>query len=674
MRILLVLLALCLFTESLAWAQAPSADEIVRRAVARRAEARRTGGPFVATIHTVALVDVRGDSTMVALLPGGEVAHEALGTFARDGDMGTRIRIYAERGDPNPTGLAGNLIGNVQSLGDYFSIDDDQIVLLNTSIASPLAEDAMEHYRFRYVGRSNRGVDVHEIAVEPLSRLFPGFEGRLFITEESYDLAEADLRASDQTAIPFVDELQLIQRFAPVGGGAYQPESMELRGTGEVMAVAFGVADQPFAFAFISTLTNRQANVPIPDSIRAQLRTVVVDDDADRDQPSLWSGPGPEKEVAQERAVSFSALPYIDYNRAGSASLGASLGVAVGPADIGLLGGYSFGLERGIGEASASVTLGETGPLQVTPRVSAFSQIATTTTGDKSYPRIMNTLVAASLHQDYYNFYRKDGWSAGLDVGYAPLRLAVTLEQSRQFSIGNNARWALLTWTSKEFQPNPPIADGSYQTVQADLSWGRAAPFLKITPVDAIDLRWTLSGLSGRERASDVSFRLAEALLSVSVPVVNTGYNPMTLTLLGAGGIGDSTLPPQYQFRLRTSAASFGKPGGFVSPPKALYGGTEYLAVGGEFNLTDLPWRALHLPTYKGRGVELIVAGGSARYRQTHPTGYIGTGDQWYSEAGIALSRIPLFLTDLIAGRVDIRWGLGPLGQFGANFTFVVPL
>jgi hypothetical protein len=286
----------------------------------------------------------------------------------------------------------------------------------------------------------------------------------------------------------------------------------------------------------------------------------------------------------------------------------------------------------------------------------------------------MNTLVSASLHQDYYNFFRKDGWSVGGELVHAPFRLAAAFEESRQFSIGNNARWSLLTWNSKAFQPNPPITDGSYQTVQVEFARERVVPFLKITPVADFDLRWSLLGLLGKRTDSSSSFRLAEALVSASFPIVETGYNPMTLTLLGAAGIGTSSLPPQYQFRLRTSAASFGRPGGFVSPPKGLYGGTEYLALGAELNTTDLWWRALGLPTWNGRGIELIFAGGSARYRQEHPTGFTGTGDNWYSEAGIALSRIPLFLTELVYGRVDLRQGLGPLGQFGGNFTFVVPL
>jgi hypothetical protein len=250
----------------------------------------------------------------------------------------------------------------------------------------------------------------------------------------------------------------------------------------------------------------------------------------------------------------------------------------------------------------------------------------------------------------------------------------VTYEQSRQFSIGNNASWSILTWTSKAFPDNPRITDGRYTTLQGDLAFSRVAPFLKLTPIGDDDLRASITALRGERTDVDTTFELLEALVSYSIPLFTTGYNPITLTLLGAGGIGSATLPPQYQFRLRTSAATFGKPGGFVSPPKGLYGGTEYVAVGVEVNLTDLPWRAIGLPTIGGRGIELIVAGASARYRQEHWYGYEGTGTAWYSEVGVGLSRIPLFITDIVYGRVDVRRGLGPLGRFGGNFTFVLPL
>jgi hypothetical protein len=228
--------------------------------------------------------------------------------------------------------------------------------------------------------------------------------------------------------------------------------------------------------------------------------------------------------------------------------------------------------------------------------------------------------------------------------------------------------------SSKEFPANPAIEDGRYRTVQADLAFGRVAPFLKLTPMGDDDLRWLLTGMHGERTDVDTAFDLVEALVSYLIPLVRTGYAPITLTLLGAAGTASATLPPQYQFRLRTSAATFGKPGGLVSPPKGVYGGTEYLSLGAEVNFSDLPWRALGLPTIDGRGIELIVSGATARYRQAHARGYVGTGNAWYSEAGVGLSRIPLFLTDVVYGRVDVRQGFGPLGRLGGNFTLVLPL
>ncbi len=688
-RIIMFLLLFALAT-TMAQAQIaiiPNADEIMRNAKARRAAAESSTRSFTAALSTTSFVEIRPGDSKVVLMPERELIYESVGTIYQGRDIGTRVRIDAVRGTADISGPAANLVDNVRSLGGYFSIDDTKFVFLTTAIASPLSADMASFYRFEVAGRALRdGIPVYEVDLLPATDLFPVFEGKLWIAEGSYDLVALDLRPSKSTAIPFLREFHLTGRFSSVGGGSYQPESFELSGVAEVTALAFGIAEPEFAFRISTRLSDRHVNLPIPDSIRTQARQIVVRDGAERALPGFWEGRSSlsarqieaigESVLAARpsSSVALTALPYIDYNRVGSASLGATLGISAGPVAVGGMGGYSFGLQRPIGEVTARLKLGSGNAFQVIPRAAAFSLIDVTSTGDKSYPRIMNTLVAAGLHQDYYDFYRKDGWLAGVDVVYDPLRFTAEFERTRQFSLATASRWSLLTWNTKDFQDNPPIDDGGYQCVKADLEWGHAAPFLKITPVNDLDVRWSVSGLLGSKVDRDADFRLVEALLSLSFPVVETGYTPMMLTLLGAGGIGTATLPIQYQFRLRSSAASFGKPGGLVSPPKGFYGGTEYIALGGEFNLTDLWWRAIGLPTYKGRGVELVLAGAAARYIQRHPVGYTGTGDLWYSEVGIALSRIPLFLTDIVAGRVDARQGIGPLGQFGANFTFVVPL
>lgn len=684
-----LLLLLVISTAEAQLPENPDARVIVSRAIERRAKTR-ADSTFFAEFREVSRAAPKKGNSMVALLPEQTFLREVKGIVFHKAGEDIKTQILVQRGSALPAGPAGNIIANLQAIGDYASIDDNRMVLLNTSLVSPLADDALEYYEFRVTGlSSNDSVPAYTVEIHPTNRLVPAFEGTMTIAGYSHDILDISLRTSSQTGLPFLDEISLTQRFSPVQGGISQPEYVEVMARGTINAVAFGVAEPEVWCRLERRLSSRQMYGEAPpndwESILSRYTQGIRNPDED------WSMPGrptgfltatealaverQRDSLSQPSGFGFSVGPYIDYNRAGGATLGASPSISYGITSVAGTGAYSFGMKRPVGEGWLIFTLGMPDVIQMTLRGGAFSRLEATTTGDKTYPRIMSTLVTASLHQDYYNFFRKDGWgiSADMEAG-SPLKLSIAYERAHHFSVGNNARWALLTLNSKEFQPNPPVTEGQYETIFGQISWGQPAPFLKITPVGHTETRWSISALQGNEISTSTDFFLLEGLLSVSIPVIETGYAPMTLILLGAGGAGTSTIPPQYQFRLRTSAATFGKPGGFVSPPKGVYGGTEYIALGTELNLTDLWWRALNLPLVNKRGVELIVGGGAARYVQKHHTGYLGTGDGWYPEAGLALSRIPLFLTDIMAGRVDARWGFGPLGAFGANFTFVVPL
>jgi hypothetical protein len=678
---------------SIARAQSSDAAAIVARARAERAA--RKAQSMSATVRTTTVINVLENASRFDVIRPQTIVSETYGAYYRDPIVGPRIRIVASRGTAPLSGVSRGPIENFSTLGDIVELGDDRIVILNTTLVSPLATDADEFYSFELVEeRPDAETDV--ISVIPKIGRRPLFEGHLIIARGSRGSQAASapgsivamtLRPSSTTDIPFLTDLTIAQTFSISGPTAGLPDSLGISGHGVVQFASFGLAETHVAFELASRLEDQRLGVAMPDSLRMQNERIVVRDDASSLPASFWASHGTlaSEQVAsietsratyveQAHTLAFSFGGMIDYNRAGGATPTISAGAAYGPIAAGVSGGYSFGMERPIGEGTLALSMGSAASVIASVRGSVYSQIAVTTTGDRSYPRVMNTLVAATLHQDYYDFFRKDGWSAAAEAGYGKLRLGVTLEQSRQFSIDNNARWSLLTMASKEFPDNPPITDGEYTTLQSDLAFSRVAPFLKLTPIGDDDLRFSITGMRGERTGSDTTFGLLEALVSWSIPLIETGYNPITLTLLGAGGAGTESLPPQYQFRLRTSAATFGKPGGLVSPPKGLYGGTEYLALGAEINLTDLLWRSLRLPTVNGRGIELLIGGAAARYRQEHAVGYRGTGGEWYPEAGVGLSRIPLFITEIVYGRVDFRKGFGPLGRFGGNFTFVLPL
>ena len=113
----------------------------------------------------------------------------------------------------------------------------------------------------------------------------------------------------------------------------------------------------------------------------------------------------------------------------------------------------------------------------------------------------------------------------------------------------------------------------------------------------------------------------------------------------------------------------------FYSAPIGVYGGNEYYTVHLNYNLTDLWWRAIGLPRFEGRGMDLILSGSSGRYI-SHPSSYYKqTGNDLYSEIGFGLSRIPTFISNVGYLSFDARWGLGPLAHdsFGWGLGITLP-
>jgi hypothetical protein len=110
--------------------------------------------------------------------------------------------------------------------------------------------------------------------------------------------------------------------------------------------------------------------------------------------------------------------------------------------------------------------------------------------------------------------------------------------------------------------------------------------------------------------------------------------------------------------------------GDFLTTPLGAFGGTRYVSLRAEHNFSDLAWRALGLPTYKGRGLDFILHAGTARYEQetiSRTEGFPPATNGWYSELGFGIGRIPLFVIDLITLRFDAAWGVGNVaaGKFG---------
>lgn len=663
------------------------ADQIIRRAIDRKDENRRKAKTVQGLLYSKISLTIDGEAF-------GRINEEdrqsIIETFSRAyySERGPRLEVIQRRQTANVPAES-----NLLAIGDFISFYDDELPVFSTRIPSPLNASTLGRYEFSVRERTSiNGQTVYVIAVKPVTTVLPAFEGTIKIVADTYNLIEVDLRPSSTTAVAFVQNLSFKQRFEKFQDDIWQPTYLEVAGTAKVEIVR-GIAEVQGKLLATSIFTELKVNEPIPDSVYQEERIIVAAPDADSVRKEFWEGNAlselseSEKEIysqvdslvaasdtTQPSGGSFSVLPYLDFNRVASATVGAEVNLRLGPARLDLTGAYSFGMKEWLGTAATSINVlnGEEGSLNL--RGSLFSWI-NSTTSDRTIPRIINTAVVALFHRDYYDYFRNDGWNAGLqfDINAADINGTLQTTQSRHFNLVNTVAHSI--FRSKEFRPNPSVLEATFRTLEGGLSWGTTDQSIVISSNPSGNIGARVDALYGEHEGSGLSFRSIEGGLNIALPTIPTGYSPMMLRIIAHGGAGSDNLPLQYQFRMRTSHAFLGRFGSFFSAPTAFYGGTRYVALSAEHNFTDILWRAVGLPTYEGRGLELSISAAAGKFENEALAGYVPTGDNWYTEAGFGIGRIPIFISNVIYLQFDARWGFGPLGKdkFGAVIGLTSP-
>jgi hypothetical protein len=599
--------------------------------------------------------------------------------------------------------------GNLFALGNFVSFYEDELPLLNARVMTPLAEEAFSRYRFEFGGRSSlAGQTVFIIKVIPTTRVLPAFEGTMKIIKGTYNLVEVDLKPTEATAIAFVRDVHFVQRFDRFEGDVWYPTFLEITGEASVEIVK-GLAEIDAKVRATSIVSEAVVNQPLPDSAfgrrtasedgRERFITAAVG--ADSAKSEFWEDNAlseltpEEKEtyaridslVAEadtverqaERGFGYSISPNLEYSRVASWTPMGRADISLGGmVDVGLMGGYSFGQKRAIGEANVTLTPFASRDASIAVVGGVFSRFAVNH-WDRSIPRLVNSVTTAFFHRDYYDWFRQDGWSAGLRGELFGFNASGGFETSRHFSQTNSLRRSF--FVREPFRRNPEVRNGNMRVATASIGFGQIENAIVISSGASTDLAFRINGMSGTETGTGSAFKAVEGRLLLEVPTFGTGYVPMSLRLAAQAGIGSDTLPRQYQFRMRTAASIISPFGHFMTAPIGHHGGTEYLALHGEHNFSDIVWRWLGLPTYWGRGIEFIVGGSTGRYRSaipvihtTHYHAYVPTGD-WYSEVGFGLGKIPTFISNVIFLRLDARFGVGPVasGEWGVAISASSP-
>ena len=702
-------------------------EEVVRRASARRDSNARRIQALERNLYSKLRLDLKNK---------GFVA-------SKDDDQGiiteTFSRIYEQR-MPEPAKKHTVILqrrqtknfpaaANLAVFDEEFDFTADNFELLNVKLTTPLSPKAIKDYNFTIVNKRSLGDYLaYEMAFSPKSRLFPGFEGTMTIVDGSYQLVEASFAPTQETAFPFIKGFRIQVRYEQVLDSIWVPAYQELTGTLRVKVIA-GLADLEVAASATSWLQDAKANHVIPDTVFkkdtvGRSRVTVASDgqgasasvtlppnitvmpDADTAKSEYWEQHAFAELSAEERevyrkqdSIAADTTKAKQKNERGNQrpTIG-TYGFAVGPVDVGVtpvinrtsVTGFMYGgqfdvrvgrvlasgmasygdAETRAGTASITASLLRERRSRIDVTASVFSNIYAVQQSSNIEQRFSNFDISNLLFADYSDFYRRDGFDVGARIEYQGFSLAMLGESSRHFTM------PLVEAIDRE-QVIP--RDGSYRTLFATAGTSEQDGFTSLLGAGRPVTGAVTVGY-GEDVGSALVFRSISVTLATQINTFDVGYSPMRFDITIDAGLASANTPRQYQFSALRRFPVFGGTADLMTAPISRLGGTEFVEVFVDHNFTDLWWRALGLPTYNGRGIDLIATGAAASYvqRGVPLATAFRSSDGWYTEAGLALARIPTFISDLIFLRVDMRWPVGavakPIGSFGWAIGISSPL
>lgn len=161
---------------------------------------------------------------------------------------------------------------------------DDKINFLNGPLPGPLADDALDYYYY-YIEDTLAidNINVFKISITPDDKSDPGFVGKLYIADGSFDLLKVELginRAANTGGL--MDTVLVVQQFAQFGENIYMPVDYRMAMTITILKIA------RIAFEMNTMLYNYEINNNIDDKVFEDAILTVLPE-ADKKDSVYWT-------------------------------------------------------------------------------------------------------------------------------------------------------------------------------------------------------------------------------------------------------------------------------------------------------------------------------------------------------------------------------------------------
>lgn len=599
---------------------------------------------------------------------------------------------------------------NLLVLSKFVNFYEDEMNVINTKIVSPLSENALNYYKFKLIDRKqldDRFIYIIEVISD--TKLFPTFNGTLSIVEGTYNLVELKLQPSDETAIQFFKHLTYIQNYEEFDGGVWYPTLLETSARAKINFVK-GILDVGADVNVTSIYNDVKINKSLPDSIyNKEIARIITAPYADSNKIEFWEKNSlrsiSQKELdiynkidslaqldsndtnKENDNFSLNFLPISDFNRVAGYELGLDFTTGIyNTIDIYTKASYSIGQKKFYGEAGFGFEIYNSKSFTSKITANYISQIATSNYV-RPYARAVNSFFAITNYSDFYDYFHNEGYEIKLDNTYKFLNFKLIFQDTRNNNLfrtsddnlfaskeqksGNTLNWRKLDYMNN----NDLVIEGRFRKLIGKFDFFEDSYRAK---GDDLDYKFGFHGMllenvSNNENDNLLSSYQLKA--NLYFPLIFTGYEPISLELHTTFSKTENNMPTQYLFRLPTSVGFISSDFAFLTAPLGYFGGYETQVYGAKLNTSDLLWRAIGLPTYEGRGIELTFSAMTGRAFNNIEKSYISTNGQYFSEIGFGFHRIPLFITDIVYLGFDMRFGLGPIKEenIGVAFNLSTP-
>lgn len=378
---------------------------------------------------------------------------------------------------------AGRLIQN---------FNDNEINFLDKDLPGPISDNALNYYYYiieNVVAKNNQ--KIYQIHIEPDNPADPGFVGKLFIADSTFDLIKVDLflnRAANTGGL--FDTVNVYQQFDEFSG-IFMPVDYRLFIQANVLGlVRIGIELNTILF-------NYKINEKVPEDIFNNAIVTVVSD-ADKKDSAYWNSTPTipntiEEQTAYKRIDSLENIPkkFLDafsflstrINLSNNLSISAPLAmyhfssVEGNALDFGIFYrdkfsqrlntslkmSYGFSDKKFKQDFSAGYLLGEYRTWEI--KFNAFNKIKILFGESDTYSEFFSTLITLITKDEFRDYYYSKGFEIGFEGEVLPvLNMRVGFKNKTDNSAYVNTNFSFF-YRDKSYNPNLPIYETRINTI-----------------------------------------------------------------------------------------------------------------------------------------------------------------------------------------------------------------